>query len=64
MTEYGNDGFVVENRWRGYAHVQIQGRCPRDKTVEDVQKRFYHPYFGGRDAWVKDGKFGVIVHTD
>jgi hypothetical protein len=54
----------VDTRQPGYAHVTVQGTCGPDVTVEDVRKRFYHWYFGGRDAWVKDGRFGVTIHTD
>ena len=42
----------------------MRGICSPDVTVEDVKKRFYHWYFGGRDAWVKDGRFGCTIHTD
>lgn len=54
----------VTSRSAGYAHVQLYGDCSPDVTVDDIRKRFYHSYFGGRGEWVKDGKFGVIVHTD
>jgi len=54
----------VEIREAGYAQVTLYGSCDADVTVEDVKERFYHPYFGGRDAWVKDGRFGVVCHTD
>jgi hypothetical protein len=48
----------------GYNNTTIQGVCSPDVTVEDVKKRFYHDYFGGRAAWVSDGKFGCTIHTD
>lgn len=54
----------VTNREPGYAHTRVQGTCSPDVTVEDVKRRFYHGYFGGRDAWVRDGKFGCVIHTD
>lgn len=56
--------FVVTSRRRGHAHVVLQGTSAADVTAENVRKRFYHPYFGGRSEWAKDGRFGVIVHTD
>lgn len=55
---------IVTSRIDGYAHTTISGDCSPDVTVEDVQKRFYHSYFGGRHAWVKDGRFGCTIHTD
>ncbi|MER9829205.1 hypothetical protein NKJ51_12560 [Mesorhizobium sp. M0134] len=54
----------VTGRERGYAHTRIWGTCSQDVTVEDVKERLYHWYFGGRDAWVRDGKFGCVIHTD
>jgi len=42
----------------------VQGTCPLDATVEEVKERFYHEYFGGRGAWVKDGRFGCTIHLD
>jgi hypothetical protein len=54
----------VEHRRPGYANVTISGRCGPDVTKEDVEARFYHSYFGGREAWVKDGRFGCVIHTD
>jgi len=55
---------TVINREIGYAHVRLQGTCDADVTIEDIEKRFYHEYFGGRSAWVRDGHWGCIVHTD
>jgi len=49
---------------QGYCHTRISGSCSEDVTVSDIEERFYDPYFGGRNAWVRDGKFGVIVHND
>lgn len=54
----------VQHRSNGYNNVSINGVCSPDVTEEDVKKRFYHSYFGGRDAWVKDGRFGCTIHTD
>lgn len=56
--------FAVTDRVYGYNHTRLQGTCPADATVEEVKDRFYHEYFGGRDAWVRDGKFGCTVHLD
>ncbi len=55
---------VVEHRSNGYNNCTVSGVCSPDVTVEDVEKRFYHWYFGGRNAWVKDGRFGCTIHTD
>lgn len=56
--------FKVISYGAGYKHTTVQGTCPDDATVEEVRSRFYHEYFGGRDAWVKDGRFGCTIHTD
>ena len=56
--------FTVESSQCGYAHTRISGTYTGPATVKDVEKRFYHSYFGGRDAWCRDGRFGVVVHTD
>lgn len=54
----------VQTRQPGYAHITLQGICAPDVTVEEVRHMFYHEYFGGRDAWVHDGRWGCVVHTD
>lgn len=54
----------VTQRSRGYNNVEVSGVCSPDVTVKDVEARFYHWYFGGRGAWVKDGRFGCTIHTD
>lgn len=54
----------IEQRVPGYAHVTLSGSCDSDVTVEEIRELFYHPYFGGRCAWVRAGRFGVTVHTD
>lgn len=56
--------FNVTDTQPGYAHTRISGTYTGPATVEAVKKRFFHSYFGGRDAWCRDGKFGVVVHTD
>ncbi len=54
--------FEVTQSEYGYNHTTVQGTCPEDATVEEVKERFYHDYFGGRGAWVKDGRFGCTIH--
>lgn len=54
----------VTNRRPGYAHTQLWGKCSPEVTVEDIEKKFYHPYFGGRGAWVRNGEWGAIRHDD
>ena len=56
--------FEVTQRQEGHANVTVWGTCPADATVAEVEERFYHWYFGGRGAWVKDGQFGCTIHTD
>lgn len=55
---------TITDRSHGWNNTTISGVCSPDVTVEDVKKRFYHDYFGGRQAWVRDGRFGCVVHTD
>jgi hypothetical protein len=66
MSEQAEDRkqITVVNRESGYAHTTFQGTCGPDVTVEDIKKRFYHNYFGGRGAWVRDGHWGAVCHTD
>ena len=54
----------VESSVPWYAHTRISGSCGPDVTVQDIVDRFYDSYCGGRDAWVRDGKFGVVRHDD
>jgi hypothetical protein len=56
--------FEVTSRSHGYNNETVSGTCPEDATVQEVEERFYHWYFGGRNAWVKDGRFGCTIHTD
>jgi uncharacterized protein YceK len=46
----------------GYNHDRLSGTCGSDVTVKDIEAKFYHSYFGGRDAWVRDGQWGCVVH--
>ena len=62
MTDTKEITFTVTNTVHGYNHDTIYGTFTGPATVKDVEDRFYHFYFGGRNAWVKDGKFGCIVH--
>lgn len=55
---------VVTKSNPGYAHHEFEGDCGPDVTEEDIKARFYHPHFGGRDAWVKNGKWGAVRYTD
>ena len=48
----------------GYAHTKYSGTCGKDVTVQDIKDKFYHSYFGGRGAWVRDGKWEAISHND
>lgn len=62
------DPFVIESRATGYAHERFVGTCPAGTTKEQVAKRFYHEYFGGREAEVwttADGitHFTAVRHT-
>jgi len=64
VSDKNDERMKVTSRSQGYHHVVIVGECDADVTVEDVRRRFYHPQFGGRDAWVTGGRFGCTVHTD
>lgn len=48
----------------GYAHVLVEGACGPDVTVEDIKEKFYHEYFGGREAQVSNGRFSAVRHVD
>ena len=48
----------------GYKHTKYEGTCGPKVTKDDIEKRFYHPYFGGRDAWVLNGRWRAIRHND
>lgn len=52
----------VHHTEHGYNHDRLTGTCDPDVTVDDIEKRFHHEYFGGRETWVKDGKWGTVVH--
>lgn len=56
--------FTVTGTEHGHAHDRISGTYTGPATVQAVKDRFYHDYFGGRDAWCRDGRWGCVVHTD
>lgn len=61
----GSERITVTGRQGGYAHEKLWGTCSPDVTVEEIRARFYHEYFGGRDAQVDgNGNWSCVVHTD
>lgn len=54
--------FTVTSTEHGYNHDRIIGTHTGSVTVKDVEDKFFHDYFGGREAWVKDGRFGCVIH--
>lgn len=48
----------------GHAHTDYEGECGPDVTVDDIKNKFYHPYFGGRGAWVGNGRWKATSHDD
>lgn len=54
----------VTHREPGYGHVRLSGTCGPDVTKQDIEARFFHAYFGGRECWVRDGRWGAVIHTD
>ena len=52
----------VDTVEHGYNHTRYGGRCGPEVTIDDIKARYYHPYTGGRDAWVKDGRWGAVEH--
>ena len=56
--------FEVTHTERGHAQVTMQGTCTGPVTVKDVEEKFYHSYFGGSGAWVKDGRWGCTRYID
>lgn len=56
--------FILDRSEPGHNHARLTGTYTGPATVADVEKRFFHAYFGGREAWVKDGRFGCVVHLD
>jgi len=58
----GEKQIEVTHTEHGYNHDRLSGTCGPDVTVKDIEERFYHSYFGGREAWVRDGRWGCVVH--
>ena len=54
----------VESRTPGYKHTVFTGTCGKDVTMEDIKNKFYHPYFGGRNAQVSNGTWRATSHDD
>lgn len=54
----------VVDIFRGRGMNEYRGTCGPDVTVADIKKRYYDSYLGGRGAWVANGKWGAIEHTD
>lgn len=48
----------------GYAHCLYEGTCEASVTLEDLARLFAHPQWGGRAAWIRDGRFSIIRHLD
>lgn len=64
MSEIEEKVIEIVDCFPGYAHTRYQGTCSANVTVADIEKRIYHSYFGGREAWVRDGRWGAVCHTD
>jgi len=57
--------FHVDQTVHGYNHDIVYGHYEGDDpSIEEVEKKFYHSYFGGRGPWVDPvtKKFGVTIH--
>ena len=63
-TEAEAKVIVAEKYSPGYNITTVTGRYSGPVTAKDIQDRFYNPYFGGRSAVAKDGRFSVVVHND
>lgn len=48
----------------GYCHTLYEGTCDVTVTVQDIERLFCHPKWGGRRSWVSGGRFGIIRHLD
>lgn len=64
MSEIEEKVIEIVDRFPGYGHTRYQGTCSANVTVEDIEKKIYHSYFGGSQAWVRDGRWGAICNTD
>lgn len=51
--------------WKSqHGHDVIEGTYTGPVTSADVAAKYYHDWFGGRDAVAADGRFSAIRHTD
>lgn len=57
-------GISIGFQRAGHAHREYGGTCGTEVTVADIEREFYHPNFGGRGAWARDGNWGAIRHED
>lgn len=64
MSDLGPKDIEVVYRVPEYARTILKGVCGPDVTVEDIRRAMYHEYFGGRDAWVRNGEWGCVRHDD
>ena len=56
--------FTVTSSIHGHANVEHAGIYTGTATSELVAKTYYHPFFGGRQAWAVGGRWGCVVHLD
>lgn len=66
MSEQQKVEFKVERAEHGYNHVRYHGTFTGPATIDDLKKRFYHEYFGGREARLDANlkTFSVVTHID
>ena len=64
MTQDADKEIITTNSRPGYKHTMHEGTCGKDVTLRDIKNRIYHPMFGGRSAWVGNGKWRAIRHND
>lgn len=59
------DEIRVTEKVPSYAQTRFKGVCGSAITREDVEKKIYHPVFGGRGAYVAlNGTWQAIRHDD
>ena len=63
-TEQDRKFIKVTRTMPGYHHTDYEGECGPDVTIDDIKKKFYSPYFGGRNARVCNGKWSATRHDD
>jgi len=57
--------YHVDQTHHGYNHDVLYGHYEGDDpTIEQIEKKFHHYYFGGRGTWIDPltKKFGTTVH--